>query len=186
MSAEVTLRQLGYFVVLGEELNCRRAAEKLFISQPALSTDHATRAPVRGGAAASQHPRVALTDLGAAWLPQMQTALDGVDAVVANLVTLLGTRRGVLRLGYLIGTGEQRQGVFRSQERTGQVDREAAIPLLQRGVLDRLLDLDTRALTRTSSCPASCQTMSSAAVTSSSEVTSIRRNRRRPLQGRQG
>jgi hypothetical protein len=27
-----------YFVVLGEELNCRRAAEKLFISQPALST----------------------------------------------------------------------------------------------------------------------------------------------------
>jgi hypothetical protein len=38
MSAEVTLRQLGYFVVLGEELNCRRAAEKLFISQPALST----------------------------------------------------------------------------------------------------------------------------------------------------
>jgi hypothetical protein len=187
MSAEVTLRQLRYFV-LGEELNCRRAAEKLFISQPALSTAIKQLEHQFGVALLRRSTReVALTDLGAAWLPQMQTALDGVDAVVANLVTLLGTRRGVLRLGYLIGTGEQRQGVFRSQERTGQVDREAAIPLLQRGVLDRLLDLDTRALTRTSSCPASCQTMSSAAVTSSSsEVTSIRRNRRRPLQGRQG
>jgi len=48
---------------------------------------------------------VALTDLGAAWLPQVQQALGGVDAVVANLVTLSGTRQGVLRLGYLIGTG---------------------------------------------------------------------------------
>lgn len=48
---------------------------------------------------------VALTDLGAAWLPQVQQALSGVDAVVDNLVTLSGTRQGVLRLGYLIGTG---------------------------------------------------------------------------------
>jgi DNA-binding transcriptional LysR family regulator len=29
---------LPYFVILGEELNCRRAAQKLFITQPALST----------------------------------------------------------------------------------------------------------------------------------------------------
>lgn len=48
---------------------------------------------------------VALTDLGAAWLPQVLQALGGVDAVVENLVTLSGTRHGRLRIGYLIGTG---------------------------------------------------------------------------------
>jgi len=37
-SANVTLRQLRYFLVLGEELNYRRAAERLFITQPALTT----------------------------------------------------------------------------------------------------------------------------------------------------
>jgi DNA-binding transcriptional LysR family regulator len=37
-SGDVTLRQLRYFAVLGEELNYRRASERLFITQPALST----------------------------------------------------------------------------------------------------------------------------------------------------
>jgi DNA-binding transcriptional LysR family regulator len=106
MSAEVTLRQLRYFTVLGAELNYRRAAEKLFITQPALSTAIKQLEQQFGVALLRRSTReVALTDLGAAWLPQVQQALDDVDAVVANLVTLSGTRRGVLRLGYLIGTG---------------------------------------------------------------------------------
>lgn len=37
-SADATLRQLRYFAVPGEELNYRRAEERLFITQPALST----------------------------------------------------------------------------------------------------------------------------------------------------
>lgn len=105
-SADVTLRQLRYFVVLGEELNYRRAAERLFITQPALSTAIKQLEHQFGVVLFTRNTReVALTDLGAAWLPQVVQALGGVDAVVDNLVTLSGTRRGVLRLGYLIGTG---------------------------------------------------------------------------------
>lgn len=106
MSTEVTLRQLRYFAVLAEELNYRRAAQKLFITQPALSTAIKQLEHQFGVALLRRNTReVALTDLGAAWLPQVQQVLSGVDAVIANLVTLSGTRRGVLRLGYLIGTG---------------------------------------------------------------------------------
>lgn len=103
---EVTLRQLRYFAVLGEELNYRRAAERLFITQPALSTAIKQLEQAFGVVLLNRNTReVALTDLGAAWLPQVQQALSGIDAVVENLVTLSGTRQGRLRFGYLIGTG---------------------------------------------------------------------------------
>jgi len=102
----VTLRQLHYFAVLGEELNYRRAAEKLFITQPALSTAIKQLEHHFGVVLFRRSTReVALTDLGAAWLPQVQQAIAGVNAVVDNLVMLSGTRLGVLRVGYLIGTG---------------------------------------------------------------------------------
>ncbi|WP_231963480.1 LysR family transcriptional regulator [Mycobacterium adipatum] len=104
--SDLTLRQLRYFAVLGEELNYRRAAERLFITQPALSTAIKQLEQSFGVVLFNRNTReVALTDLGAAWLPQVQQALSGVDAVVSNLVTLSGTRQGRLRLGYLIGTG---------------------------------------------------------------------------------
>jgi DNA-binding transcriptional LysR family regulator len=105
-SSGVTLRQLRYFAVLGEELNYRRAAERLFITQPALSTAIKQLEHHFGVQLFTRNTReVALTDLGAAWLPQVQQAIAGVDAVVDNLVMLSGTRHGVLRVGYLIGTG---------------------------------------------------------------------------------
>jgi DNA-binding transcriptional LysR family regulator len=97
---------LRYFAVLGEELNYRRAAERLFITQPALSTAIKQLEHQFGVVLFNRNTReVALTDLGAAWLPQVHQAIAGVDAIVDNLVTLSGTRKGVLRLGYLIGTG---------------------------------------------------------------------------------
>ena len=97
---------MRYFAALGEELNYRRAAERLFITQPALSTAIKQLEHQFGVQLFTRSTReVALTDLGAAWLPQVQQVIAGVDAVVDNLVTLSGTRHGVLRVGYLIGTG---------------------------------------------------------------------------------
>jgi DNA-binding transcriptional LysR family regulator len=104
-SADVTLRQLRYFVVLGEELNYRRAAERLFITQPALSTAIKALEHQFGIALFTRNTReVALTEFGTAWLPQVRTALRGVDAAVDNLVALSRSNRRI-RLGYLIGTG---------------------------------------------------------------------------------
>lgn len=102
----VTLRQLRYFLILGEELNYRRAAERLFISQPALSTAMKQLEHQFGVALFTRSTReVTLTDLGAAWLPTVREALGGVDAAVDQLAALAGTGRRRLRFGYLIGTG---------------------------------------------------------------------------------
>jgi DNA-binding transcriptional LysR family regulator len=47
---------------------------------------------------------VALTELGAAWLPKVHEALGGIDSAVDDLIALSAHYRRI-RLGYLIGTG---------------------------------------------------------------------------------
>jgi DNA-binding transcriptional LysR family regulator len=96
---------LRYFAVLGEELNYRRAAERLFITQPALSTAIKQLEHQTGVTLFRRNTRaVALTELGAVWLPKVQDALRGVDAAVDDLIATSRRDRRI-RLGYLIGTG---------------------------------------------------------------------------------
>jgi len=92
--------------VLGEELNYRRAAERLFITQPALSTaikqlEHQLDVMLF----ARNTREVALTELGQAWLPKVKDALRGVDHAVDDLIGRSGGRRNRIRLGYFLGTG---------------------------------------------------------------------------------
>ena len=104
-SGDVTLRQLRYFAVLGEELNYRRAAETLFITQPALSTAIKQLEHQLGVMLFTRTTReVALTELGQAWLPKVHDALRGIDAAVEVLIDMSAHYRRI-RLGYLIGTG---------------------------------------------------------------------------------
>ena len=91
--------------MLGEELNYRRAAERLFITQPALSTAIKQLEHHFGVVLFTRNTReVALTELGTAWRPQVRKAISGVEAVVDNLVALAQRDRRI-HLGYLIGTG---------------------------------------------------------------------------------
>ena len=91
--------------MLGEELNYRRAAERLFITQPALSTAIKQLEHQTGVTLFRRNTRaVALTDLGAVWLPRIRDALRGVDAAVDDLIEMSRRDRRI-RLGYLIGTG---------------------------------------------------------------------------------
>ena len=91
--------------MLGEELNYRRAAERLYITQPALSTAIKQLEHNLGVMLLRRSTReVALTDIGAAWLPKVTEALHGIDSAVDDLIALSAHYRRI-RLGYLIGTG---------------------------------------------------------------------------------
>lgn len=91
--------------MLGEELNYRRSAERLFITQPALSTAIKQLEHQLGVMLFTRNTReVALTELAAAWLPKVRDALAGVDSAVDDLIAISARYRRI-RLGYLIGTG---------------------------------------------------------------------------------
>lgn len=106
MSVDVTLRQLRYFVVLSDELNYRRAAERLYITQPALSTAIKQLEHQVGASLFVRNTReVVLSDAGRAWLPAVHEALNSVDAAVDRLEALAARASGRLRVGYLVGTG---------------------------------------------------------------------------------
>ena len=104
LNQSVTLRLLRYFDVLGSELNYRRAAEKLFISQPALSTAIRQLEQLVGDRLFDRDTRsVALTAFGQEWLPYVQAALREVSVALDAASTLVDHAH--VRIGYLIGTG---------------------------------------------------------------------------------
>src|ERR1700712_5766942 len=106
MRADITLRQLRYFAALGAERNYRRAARRLFITQPALSTAIKQLERQFGVVLFLRTTReVSLTDLGTAWLPRVREAVEGGDVAVDALGALARSVSGRLRIGYLIGTG---------------------------------------------------------------------------------
>lgn len=104
MNQSITLRLLRYFEVLGSELNFRRAAERLYISQPALSAAIRQLEQQIGDRLFDRDTHsVALTEVGRQWLPHVQAALREVDAALEVAASLVNS--GHVRVGYLIGTG---------------------------------------------------------------------------------
>jgi DNA-binding transcriptional LysR family regulator len=98
----MTLRRLRYFVAVAEELNFRRAAERLHLAQPALSEQiRKLEAEVGVRLLTRTHRGVTLTDAGAALLEQARHVLRQAD--VAQRVARQAHERsiGCLRVGYL-------------------------------------------------------------------------------------
>jgi len=101
---DLSLRSMRYFEVLATELNYRRAAEVLFITQPALSGAIQSLERNLGARLFDRDTKsVALTDSGREWLPHVRRALQEVDAALEAAAMLVD--HGTVRLGYLIGTG---------------------------------------------------------------------------------
>jgi DNA-binding transcriptional LysR family regulator len=98
------LRHLRCFVVLAEELHFARAAQRLHVSQPALSQ---TLKQLEGatGLQLMQRTtrRVELTREGAALLDDARRVLAEFDELVDRAQATAAGRRGTLRVGYTIG-----------------------------------------------------------------------------------
>jgi DNA-binding transcriptional LysR family regulator len=97
----VELRQLRYFIAVAEELHFRRAAERLYIAQPAVSEQiRKLEAELGVRLFDRDHRSVALTPAGAAMLEQARRVLRQAEAAqhAARDAGLHATTR--LRIGY--------------------------------------------------------------------------------------
>lgn len=99
MSANLTLRQLRAFEAVADEASFTRAAQRLSLTQSALSVLVREAERELGVALFDRHTRrVELTEAGQAFRPRVRCLLNDLASAVADLGDLRDKRRGVLRL----------------------------------------------------------------------------------------
>jgi DNA-binding transcriptional LysR family regulator len=100
----VELRHLRYFVAIAEERSFTRAAERLWVAQPGLSTQIRRLEAELGVKLFERHTRgVDLTQAGELFLERARVALDAVDIAGATGRDLDNGTIGSLRLGVASG-----------------------------------------------------------------------------------
>src|SRR3954470_11040513 len=100
------LRHLRYFVAIAEERSFTRAAERLWVAQPGLSTQIRRLESELGVQLFDRHTRgVDLTDAGELFLERARTALAAADAARSTGLDLEDGLVGSVRLGIVTGTG---------------------------------------------------------------------------------
>jgi DNA-binding transcriptional LysR family regulator len=97
--------ELRPFLVLAEELHFRKASERLFVSQPALSKQIQRLEEKVGGALfARTRRRVALTEAGRVLIPLAKELLRDSEAALGLAKEAAEGRAGTLRIGFGIAT----------------------------------------------------------------------------------
>ncbi|MFE3319666.1 LysR family transcriptional regulator [Nocardia sp. NPDC059195] len=102
------LRQLRYFVTIVDEGGFTKAAERLHLTQPGLSTQIRQLERELGQRLLDRGARtVTLTDVGAAVLEHARAALAATDRIGDTVGEFTGLLRGQVRLGMISGAASE-------------------------------------------------------------------------------
>src|SRR5258707_4531623 len=102
---DVEFSELHAFVVLAGELHFRKASERLFLSQPALSKKiQRLEEEVKGALFVRSRRKVALTDAGRRFLPKAAKLLHDDEDAVRETRAAVDGRVGTLRIGIVIAS----------------------------------------------------------------------------------
>ncbi len=103
MAASFDLRQLRYFVAVAEELNFRRASERLHISQPPLSRAIAELEAALGVALFSRNTvRTSLTPAGNVALREAARVLAAAESFAAEMRRVAVAQAAMVRIGVTV------------------------------------------------------------------------------------
>ncbi len=102
MSYQIELRHIRYFLAVAEELHFRKAAEKLFISQPGLSRQIKILEAELGVVLFERHNRkVVLTEVGVYLKDELSAQLQTLSHTIANAKLIQEGKKGALKIGYV-------------------------------------------------------------------------------------
>ncbi|GAA4817689.1 LysR family transcriptional regulator [Litoribaculum gwangyangense] len=108
MSYQLELRHLKYFLAVANELHFRKAAEKLFISQPGLSRQIKELEDSLGLKLFDRHNRqVKLTHTGLYLKEELSKTLKNLEAIINHAKLLEDGNDGKLNFGY-VGSAMQK------------------------------------------------------------------------------
>jgi len=169
-AATMDLQILRAFVLAAREGNVSRAAERLHLTQPAVSLQLKRFAEETGLTLFTRTPHgLALTADGAAMLPQAERVLAAVGDLQQAARKLQGTVRGALRIGTILDPEFTRLGVFLRElvEAAPQIETElrhgmsgSVLAQVLRGELDVGFHLDPGEDSQTAaSAPLSVRTL---------------------------